>query len=150
MKKTLIYLIFLGLVSAGHSQEMIYMDPVKVEGVAFSMQLDPANNSINFTIPEKQAGEFHSNPLKFAETNFNIQQLIKDNDSKYDSYQVRFKSSKGHLLVQYDKKGEIVSTFQRFKNMNLPYETSHSIYRDYRDWDIVRTQLCSRFPKGRC
>ncbi|HET7360726.1 MAG TPA: hypothetical protein VFI78_02215 [Salinimicrobium sp.] len=148
MKRIVFYLLFLGLVSTGQAQEAIEMNPVNVKSTTFSMKLHPATNSTNFMIPEKQAGVFHSNPLKFAESNFNIQQLIKGNDSKYDAYQVSFKSPKGKLIVNYDENGEIKSTFQKFKNVLLPYETGLSVYRHYPGWDIVSNKYVAASRNG--
>ncbi|HET7360727.1 MAG TPA: hypothetical protein VFI78_02220 [Salinimicrobium sp.] len=149
MKKLMVFLFFLGLISTGQAQEAIEMNPVNVKSSSFLMELDEATHSLKFTIPEKQTGAFHANPLKFAESNFDIQQLINDNDAKYDSYQAIFKSSKGKLIVNYDKNGEIKSTFQNFKNVPLPYETGLSIYRDYRDYDIVRNKYVAASRNGK-
>lgn len=113
-----------------------------------NMPLDDATNTMSFVIPEVRVVAFHSNPLKYVKSNFDIHRLIEENDSKYDEYYVYFRSPKGRMVVNYDKKGKAISTKQKFKDVILPRETSLSIYRDYKGWDIVGNKYIAVSRKG--
>lgn len=133
MKKLLIFLFILGSVGIIRAQKTT----ASMESPAFSMPLNETTNSMSFVIPEVRVVAFYSNPLKYVKNNFDIQQLIEENDSKYDSYYVYFRSPKGRMVVNYDKEGNPISTKQKFKDVVLPHKTGLSIYRDYKGWDIV-------------
>ncbi|NJW55867.1 hypothetical protein HC175_23420, partial [Salinimicrobium sp. CDJ15-91] len=46
---------------------------------------------------------------------------------------VSFKSTKGHLLANFDGDGDLISSFQKFKNVRLPEDARMQILQQYRD-----------------
>ncbi len=132
MKKLIIVLLLFGFIGTGHSQ--ILLKETKLEYRPESMKLDPASNSLVISIPEKSYGEFEKDPLAFMKDQFDIQKVVKDNETKdYDSYRVNFKSTKGHLLANFNGDGDLVSSYQKFKNVRLPEDARLQILQQYRD-----------------
>ncbi|MDX1601696.1 MAG: hypothetical protein R3209_01400 [Salinimicrobium sediminis] len=136
MKNLILVLLLFGFIGTGHSQ--ILLKETKLEYRPESMKLDPVSNTLTIKIAEKNYGEFEKNPLAFVKNGFDIQRVLKDNEKEdYDSYQVSFKSTKGHLLANFDKDGELVSSFQKFKNVRLPEDARMKILQQYRDAVVV-------------
>ncbi|WP_029036863.1 hypothetical protein [Salinimicrobium xinjiangense] len=136
MKKLVLCLLLFGFLSSGHSQ--ILLDEAKVDYRKESMRLDPNTNSLEIEIPEKTVGEFQRDPLAFMKNSFDIQQFIADNEeSGYHSYQVNFISNKGFLVARFNQSGELVSSFQKFKDVRLPENARLQILEKYRDAAIL-------------
>lgn len=133
----------MGFMSTGQAQEVLQMEPVKVEGTLeeenalFSMKLDPASNSLSFLIEGVPDRKFHSNPLQFAQKQFDVQKLIKDNDAKYDGYLVVFECDHGKLDVNYDDDGGIDRTHQSFRDLPLPDGVSEAVLKQYDGWQVL-------------
>ena len=137
MKNLILCLLLMGFISIGHSQ--IVLKEAKVEYIPYSMKVDPITQAVTLKIPENYYGEFQEDPLAFIEGNFSIEQFIKENEEyDFDSYEVNFKSNKGNVLARYDKDGEMVSTYQRFKNVNLPDDVKLQLLQMYRNSSILK------------
>ncbi len=137
MKNLILCLLLMGFISIGHSQ--IVLKETKVEYVPYSMKVDPVTKEVNLKISESYYGEFQEDPLAFIEGNFSIDRFIRENEEHdFDSYQVTFRSNKGNVLANYDKEGEMVSTYQRFKNVNLPDDVKLQILQQYRHAQILK------------
>lgn len=139
MKKLILYLLLAGVIQTGHSQ--IVLEEAELEYVPYSMKADPVTNMVTIKIKEKHVGEFQNDPLAYIENRFSIQQFINENqDRDYDSYHVNFKTRKGKVRAWYDKEGEMVSTYQRFKNVQLPDDVKLEIYRNYKNSRILKNK----------
>ena len=114
MKKLIPAILLFGFFATGNSQ--ILLKETKVEYKAPSMQLDPVSNQLVLKIPETKFREFETNPLGFVKSQFDIQKTIRDNQhGGYDTYRVDFKSTHGHLVANFNEKGDLVSSFQNLK-----------------------------------
>lgn len=149
MKKVVICLSFMAFVSMAQAQDVVDLKSVEVEAPT-TMKLDPSTDKITVAVRENQLEEFSSNPLSFAVNNFNIQQLIKDNEAKYDEYIVTFRTKNGKLVINYDEVGEIMTTHQNFKNVRVPYGIARSIYKDknHEGWAFIRNRYVSFSKNG--
>lgn len=54
-------------------------------------------------------------------------------------FEITFRSTKGSIVAQYDNKGSILSTQEKFNDVALPKEVGVSILKDYPGWDFVKT-----------
>ena len=136
MKKLIPAILLFGFFATGNSQ--ILLKETKVEYKAPSMQLDPVSNQLVLMIPETKFREFETNPLGFVKSQFEIQKTIRDNQhGGYDTYRVDFKSTHGHLVANFNEKGDLVSSFQKFKNLRLPDAVRLQILQEYRDANVI-------------
>ena len=134
MKNLIICLLLFSFIGVGHSQ--IMLKEARVTSPV-SLKIDPDKDLVGFLIPEKNYGEFHKDPLEFVKQRFSSLQLARENmQSNYDGYFVTFKTQKGHLAARFNQDGELVSSYQAFKNVPLPDEAKLQILEKYRDANV--------------
>ena len=137
MKTLIICLLLVGFIGTGHSQ--IVLKETRLEYSPVSMKVDPITNSVTLKITEARVGEFQKDPLAFIQDKFDIQSFIAENQEyEFDGYDVYFKSNKGVVTARYDKEGEMISTYQRFKNVALPDDVKLEILRNYRNSQVLK------------
>jgi hypothetical protein len=103
-----------------------------------SMKLDPGTQSVTIDIPEEYVGEFQNDPLAFMKKKFNVNQLIQENEgSDYTDYQVFFNTQKGYMVATYDEDGDLLSTFQRFEDAQLPNEARQKIMKKSKNARVI-------------
>lgn len=130
MKKLILLLLFVAFLSQGQAQ-VIMLDELTLKSNPSLLKLENENSSLRINIPEKYAGHFYSNPLKFARENFDVQQLVDANiGSDIDRYEVVFKTNKGALDVIFDNDGRLISTYQHFKNVPMSKDIVVGIMKD--------------------
>lgn len=162
MKKLVICMLLLGMVSVGHTQ--ILLKEATVISDPASLKLDPYSNSLTIQMSEDRVGEFGENPLMFLKNHFDFQSFANQNrGNNFDNYQIWFKSTKGYLLANVDKDGNLLSSSQRFKNVMLPKEDRDKILADYgkvkftsskyfassKGWDIDRAYYRVKISDGK-
>lgn len=136
MKNLILCLLLVCFFSTGHSQ--ILLKEAKVNYQPESMKIDQNSSSLVVTIPEKIAGQFQKDPLEFMKTQFDIQKLVTDNKKEnYRSYLINFKSKKGYLAAKFNRKGDLVSSHQKFRNIKLPESARLQILEKHRDAAIL-------------
>ena len=102
---------------------------------------DRAENSLTLEVNEKFAGEFQEDALEFLRKNFDPVKLAADNrDKKFDRYEVTFKSDKGLLMASFDRDGNLISSFQKFKGVGLPPEVRSDLYARYGKTELLKTK----------
>lgn len=139
MKNLLLCLFLFAGIAIGHSQ--IVLKESNVEYIPGTMEVDAVTNSVSLTIPEAYVNEFKEDPLSFIQDNFNINQLIRDNEQfDFDSYQVFFQSKDGNVLANFDEKGDLVSSFHRFKDVILPDDVRLEILRSYKNSKVLKNK----------
>lgn len=136
MKKLILCMFLLGIVSAGHTQ--ILLKEANVFSDAASMKLDPYTNSLTIQIPEIKVGEFSEDPLMFLKNHFNAPKFADANkDLNLSSYEVWFKTKKGYMVARFDTKGSLISSSQKFKNVILPQENRKEIIEEHGNVNVV-------------
>lgn len=147
MRNLIFCLLLFGFTGLGHSQ--IVLGEAKVDYDPASLKVDPATNSVTIKIPEKKIGEFQNDPLLFIDKNFDIHQFLLDNrDLDFELVQVLFQGRKGHVRANYSRKGDLISTYHKFKNVNLPNEAMMEIYRTYPDYRVVKNVHIAKTKNG--
>ncbi|MDT0686040.1 hypothetical protein [Autumnicola psychrophila] len=149
--KTLIFsLVLLMCLVPASSQETVGLSENTVSYAPYSSNLTNSGDVYSFSINEIYNGEFELNPLTFMKKNFDVNHFILElKDKDLDACQVSFVSRKGMLKVDFDKEGKMVKMYQRFRNIKLPNDLSHEIYRDYKGWNIVKSLHIARGRDGR-
>jgi hypothetical protein len=132
-----------------YSQKVIKLDQLKMEFNPQSLVIDEASNSLTFNVSEDYIGQFHANPLKYAKENFSIMDFIEANqDRDYDTYAVTFITNKGQLKVNFNQLGNITSSSQRFKDVNLPYNSLISVLKANEGYSLVGTKHVAYSKSG--
>ena len=141
MKKLILSLLCFSIVGMVYSQGIIKLDELRMEFNPKSLELDESSNSLTFNVSEDYVGQFHANPLKYARENFSIEDFIEANqDKSYDKYIVSFITNKGKLKINYNKDGDVISSSQRFTDINLPNRTIVKVLKANEGYRIVGTK----------
>lgn len=147
MRNLIFCLLLLGFTSIGHSQ--IELMETRIDYSPASMKVDPATNTVTLKIPEKHYGEFQNDPLIFLQRNFNIHQFLQENQEMgFVTTQVVLKSRKGHLRANYNDEGDLISTYQKFRNVALPEEARQEIFRNYPGYTVVKNKHIATSKRG--
>lgn len=62
------------------------------------------------------------------------------NTEDFDEIEVRFNNSKGYLKATFDKNGNLVNTFQKFKNIALPRNIQEQLYKENMGWSMTKNK----------
>lgn len=136
MKKLILGLLLFGFFSSGHSQ--ILLKETNIDYRRESMKLDPVTNRLILKVYEKSVGEFEKDPLTFMRNNLDVQRILEENkDGDFASFKVIFRTTKGNLVADFDKSGNLESSSQRFRNVRLPERARLQIIEKYRDAAIL-------------
>ncbi len=139
MKTVIICLLLVFFIGTGHSQ--IVLDETWLDYSPASMKVDPVTNSVTLKITEAKVGEFQRDPIAFIQDKFDIHKFIAENQEyEFDGYNVYFKTNKGLVRARYDNEGEMLSTYQTFKDVALPDDIRLEILRDYRNSRVLKNR----------
>lgn len=121
MKTLFIYLVLVMWAGVVQAQEITELKEAKVGFAPLSSEVIRDGNNFSFNVKETYTGEFEANPIAFMTAYFDIHNFINEvQKEEYDGYQVTFRSKKGHLKADFDEKGNLEKTSERFKNIVLP------------------------------
>lgn len=133
MKKFIILFLLAGI-ATGHAQ-IIHLEEARVTTTPKIISLGDSR----YVILEDYSGQFMKNPIGFMKENFNIHLYIEDMKGEdYDSYRVEFRNRKGSLVANFDDKGTLVSTSQRFKDIPLPLVIRKQLLANYGGWAMTK------------
>ncbi len=129
MKKYITFIVaLLGIVFISNSQKVIHLEEAELtfEPSAKVVFEDYANGIIK--VRENYAKQFQEDAIRFLTENFDIYRFIRENEEEIDQIEVMVKSSNGVLLAKYSSEGELLGTFQKFKNIPLPADIRNQVF----------------------
>lgn len=148
--KTLVVFIALAFSAAMvNAQKVIKLEEANIVA-APTYEMAGNENRFTVNIKEKFTGEFELDPMAFLERNFDIRHFMAYSKGQdYDSYQVDFVSRKGKLEAQYNKDGELVRSYFKFKDVLLPYAIIQQTYLDNQGWSMVKNSFQGKEIAGK-
>lgn len=137
--KTLIFsLLLVVATSVSHAQKITELEEAKVGFAPLNVEVSEDGDSFTYRVHEAYTGEFVDNPIAFMKTNFDIENFIATHaDQNFDSYIITFTSGQGFLKADFDKEGELVRTYQKFKNVLLPLDVRRDLYTATKGWTMT-------------
>lgn len=139
--KTLFFSLLLIVVTfAGHAQEqeITQLEEAKVGFAPLDAKISRIGDSFSYSIEEEYSGEFSKDAIAFMKSNFDIDNFIAEfGGNEYTSYLVTFKSSKGHLAADFNGKGELIKTYQKFQDIVLPLDVRREVYMANKGWTMT-------------
>lgn len=149
MKTLFIYLVLVMWAGVIQAQEITELKEAKVGFAPLSSEVIRDGNNYSFNVKETYAGEFEANPIAFMTAYFDIHNFIHEvQKEEYDGYQVTFRSKRGHLKADFDERGNLEKTSERFKNILLPANLREQLYRDHKGWEMVKNIRVTRGENG--
>ncbi|MDR5589813.1 hypothetical protein [Christiangramia sp. SM2212] len=139
--KTLIFsLLLIAATFVGHAQEqeITQLEEAKVGFAPLEAKITRIGDSFAYTVEEEYTGEFSEDPIAFMKSNFDINNFIAEIDGDENtSYLVTFKSSKGQLSADFNHEGDLVRTYQKFKDIALPLDVRREVYMSNKGWNMT-------------
>ncbi|WP_413999021.1 hypothetical protein ACMDB5_00065 [Flavobacterium sp. W1B] len=146
MKSFTITLLFLALCVSSYSQDKTKKDTqqgkIKIEELP-AVVIKRVGSDFSVYLPDK-------NPdmdVRNMQEKFIAYDIGKDYEGN-ESYLLIMESKKGSLAATYDDKGKLTRVVEQYKNIQLPNEVIHSVYRTYPDWSIVNDKFLYTQEKG--
>lgn len=122
-------------IATGQAQ-VIQLDEAQVNAKAINIG---TNGELRFSIVEEYTNEFLKNPIGFMKENFDIHEYIDlMKDEVYESYRVEFTNNKGSLVANFDDKGTLLNTAQRFKDIAVPLAIAQKLVKDHKGWAMTK------------
>lgn len=131
MKTFIAGLLFLGFASLCFAQDEESSN-ISLEGVT----LTSANADYIFRMQDPTTPE----PVKALEAEAASYDVSSSPvfDELHEAYKVFFKNSQGRIVATFDHDGRILKAFEKFRNLQLPYEVSRSVAETFPGWSIDR------------
>ncbi len=140
MKPMMILLLILCWIGNTEAQVVTQLEEARV---TYSPEVSIVTNldNVEFKLKESYAGHFTENPIRFMQENFDIDEFLNAIDTEdFDEIQVSFINRKGYLRATFDKNGNLVNTFQHFKNIALPRNIQEQLYNENRGWSMTKNK----------
>lgn len=140
MKPMMILLLILCWIGNVEAQVVTQLEEARV---TFSPEVSVVTDleNVEFKVKESYAGQFSENPIRFMQENFDINELLSAIETEdYDEIQVSFVNRKGYLKATFDNDGDLIKTYQNFKNVALPRDIREQVYNDNKGWSIIKTK----------
>ena len=136
MKNLAIGLIFMALGNLGFSQSsLIEIDLAEMDVISnktihenYLKEITYDNTAKYIVDLENKVAKFHINSLEAFQR-----------PASAKTYEVKFKSEKGDIIVSYDKDGNIVSTKEHFEDIKLPKEVREIVFKTHPGWFLLGT-----------
>ena len=133
MKKFVIGIFVLGVLSTVFSQDPEYKAQViELEGVV----LKPPNFEYLASVQSKHTPA----TVKVLERKAAYYDLKESPvyDDSYDTYEVFFSHSDGRVIATYNKEGQILKSYEKFKDIPIPVPIRNTVQMTYPDWTISK------------
>lgn len=130
MKKLFISLITTSLCLTGFAQTNGQRPAVELPGVTVSpMNITYLNAVMDDGMPESVT-ELETRAARYDITQSEVF------DGKFEAYEVMFEQSDGTIMATYNREGQIIESFERFKDITLPLKVRQHIYKNNPGWTI--------------
>ncbi|PRX42976.1 hypothetical protein [Salegentibacter salegens] len=147
MKTLVVILMLVSFSFSSYAQRITELEETRIAFSPSPIILTETDNpdEYSYNVSDSFAAEFTKNPMAFMESYFDISNFIEEVKYKdYDSYLVRFHSSKGFLEANYSKEGVLNRTRQLFKDIALPLAVRNELWRQTEGWSMVNNSYKAR------
>ena len=126
MKKLIFGLFLMVLTTQIYAQDPIVLPEVVI---VHNYKYLSSSNSEDLALPVEE--------LQMKVSDFNVKELDIYSD-EYDFYDVYFIIPEGKILASYDNKNNLLSTAERYKDIDLPSPVLKSINKRFPNWMISK------------
>ncbi|MFN4764020.1 hypothetical protein ACKGJN_12905 [Gillisia sp. Q332] len=140
MKPMMILLLILCWIGNVEAQVVTQLDEARV---TFSPEVRIVTDldNVELSVKESYEGQFSENPIRFMQENFDIDELLSVIDTEdFDEIEVSFINRKGYLKATFDNDGDLVETYQNFKNILLPSNVREQLYNENKGWSMTKNK----------
>ncbi|MDO5987559.1 nicotinate-nucleotide adenylyltransferase [Flavivirga amylovorans] len=81
--------------------------------------------------------------------NYDHEELSKLYDRIDDIYEISFSVPEGIIIAAYNKKGKIIRTNEKYKNVKLPLAVMQAISKRFPNWGIIEDTYLIRYDHNK-
>lgn len=145
MKTLIIFITFSLTAAAMSAQQVTVLDEARLFYAPLNAEISEQGDSYVFKITESASKKFAKDPIGFMKANFDIKGFISHTAKRnYHSYLVTFISNNGSLEADFDKKGTLLETRQKFNNVILPSEIRNDVFSNYKGYSLTQAKYSAR------
>jgi hypothetical protein len=133
MKKFVMGLLFIGMTTQLFSQASENFKTIELDEVNI---LALNSTYVNRVIDKNSAAPVQHLERKAAAFDITVSDLFSE---EFDTYEVNFENQFGRITATYDVDGEIMRSFEKFKDVKLPVAVSKSCADKYPGWHLSKT-----------
>lgn len=144
MKPIMILLLILCWIGNAEAQVVTQLEEARV---TFSPEVRIVTDleDVEFKVKENYPNHFAENPIRFMQENFDINELLDVIDTEdFDKIQVSFINRKGYLQATFDKDGDLLNTYQQFKDIALTRDVREQLYNENKGWSMVSNKYVAK------
>jgi hypothetical protein len=142
--KTLVSILVLGITFLSYSQEN--------HSQASVLELDDVIVSAHAAYLNKVQDEKTPAAVKRLQqevVTYNVR-MNKDFDkTSNEPYQMLFKSTSGMISAFYDASGQVVASYEKFKDIMLPEAIRDRVFRDNANWEMISNKYVSNYTDNK-
>ncbi|MBT8319161.1 MAG: hypothetical protein KJP01_03445 [Gramella sp.] len=138
MRKIFTFILVAGWVLASYSQDVIELEEATVSFEPTGVIVFEDYSEGIVKVRENYQKQFQLNAIAFVNENFDINRFREESGNNDGDIYVTVKSSNGLLSAMFDKNNELVKTYQKFKNVPLPFDIRNQVYANYEGWTITK------------
>ena len=124
MKKLILFVLVLGLTTQMFAQ-IIVLDTIEIQSISYKYLYEVVDGDIDQNVKKLQT--------ELAKFDITKEEYYND---VYESYEVTLRIPKGYAIAAYNKKGQLVRTIERYKNVKLPLVVSQALAKRFPNWVI--------------
>lgn len=128
----MITLFMVGCLTQSFAQDELLRAKIKKEEVPVTII-----EAVEDVFPDYQMDEFYAIPIDFIEEDIIIDELA-NTDKSYGMYEVTLKNKHKLLKATYNKKGVLLNSIEKDKDIVLPAEIRNVIAKEYPGWALTK------------
>jgi len=135
MKKITLLLFALSITSFSFAQTVLGTAKLKKSEVPTEVL-----ESVKEDFPNGTMSEIYGIPVQVLEDEwyFEVNQEDTDTDLEYGAFSVMISTKEGTRQANYDRKGNLINTVEKLKNIALPRPIENTIKKHYAGWSVVK------------
>lgn len=146
MKRFIIVLLFLSIITASYSQEIKENNTrdgnIRIEELP-GVVIKSAGKDFSVYLPDRNPDK----DVRALEEEFIAYDLGKDYEG-YETYLVVMKTDKGSLSATYNENGKLTSVVENYENVRLPSSVIYAVYKAFPGWKIVNDKFLYSQKEG--
>lgn len=138
MRRIITFILVAGWVLASYSQEVIELEETTVNFEPTGEIVFEDYQKGIVKVKENYQKQFQLNAIAFVNENFDINRFRRESGNTDGDIYITVRSSNGMLKAMFDEKNYLVKTYQKFKNVPLPFDVRNQVYANYKGWTVSK------------
>ncbi|MFD0836002.1 hypothetical protein ACFQ0I_09520 [Mariniflexile aquimaris] len=149
MKKLVIGLMFLGITNlvVAQSNQYVHGEYLAGEYLAEVTILSSNSTYMNNVLDVNTPAQIRN--LEAEAARYDVTEHPKFNEEDFDSFEVIFEQPNARIIATYNDEGEIIKSYERFKDVILPKNLVKQIMMEYPGWEFRSDTYLVKYYLGK-